>query len=229
MKRLGGGGGQRWRSGGGQWWGMEGGAVLSRVPRVNYATAERVTCLFLFVCCCCCCWRSDSVMVVLESPGPLSTGVGLVDPPSSPESPPSSAIPVITHSRTTMKLLPKRFINIHSWLSPICPKQLKEAMVQQLIITTYKLVSKDVSKTIYDFIYKASNRKTKLSLYLSYLSTINEYVYIRKYPSSKIKLSNIFSEMLILKEKKVIVKEINNEYSKNNHICPVNKDQNAEI
>ncbi|XP_024083684.1 uncharacterized protein LOC112127267 [Cimex lectularius] len=73
-------------------------------------------------------------MVVLESPQPaVSTGVGLLDPPNSPTIDSSnSAIPVLTHTRTTMKLLPKRFINIHSWLSPICPKQLKEAMVSLL-------------------------------------------------------------------------------------------------
>ncbi|KAK9504098.1 hypothetical protein O3M35_010515 [Rhynocoris fuscipes] len=69
-------------------------------------------------------------MVVLESPQPVvSTAVGLLDPPNTPDDSTASAIPVFTHTRTTMKLLPKRFINIHSWLSPICPKQLKEAMV----------------------------------------------------------------------------------------------------
>ncbi|CAB0015566.1 unnamed protein product, partial [Nesidiocoris tenuis] len=76
-------------------------------------------------------------MVVLEaSAGPqvLGAAVSLLDPsdPSSTNginvngsSPPSSMIPVITQTRTTMKLLPKRFINIHSWFSPICSKQLK--------------------------------------------------------------------------------------------------------
>ncbi|KAJ9594279.1 hypothetical protein L9F63_014284, partial [Diploptera punctata] len=32
------------------------------------------------------------------------------------------------NNRSSMKLLPKRFINIHQWLGPICAKQLKETL-----------------------------------------------------------------------------------------------------
>lgn len=28
-----------------------------------------------------------------------------------------------------LKMLPKRYINVHSWLSPICPKDLKMQLV----------------------------------------------------------------------------------------------------
>ena len=57
-------------------------------------------------------------MVVLETATPTSA-VGLVDPLES------------YSTRSSMKLLPKRFINIHQWLGPICAKQLKETLVSQ--------------------------------------------------------------------------------------------------
>ncbi|PSN48185.1 hypothetical protein C0J52_13861 [Blattella germanica] len=55
-------------------------------------------------------------MVVLETATPTSAAVGLVDPLDS------------YTNRSSMKLVPKRFINIHQWLGPICAKQLKETL-----------------------------------------------------------------------------------------------------
>jgi hypothetical protein len=33
-----------------------------------------------------------------------------------------------------MKLLPKRFINLHHWLGPLCAKELKEAVVSSFFL-----------------------------------------------------------------------------------------------
>jgi F0F1-type ATP synthase membrane subunit a len=57
-------------------------------------------------------------MVVLETASPTSA-IGLLDPLDS------------YNSRSSMKLLPKRFINVHQWLGPICAKQLKETLVSK--------------------------------------------------------------------------------------------------
>jgi len=62
-----------------------------------------------------------AIMVVLETATPTSA-IGLVDPLDS------------YSNRTSMKLLPKRFINIHQWLGPICAKQLKETLVSSVIL-----------------------------------------------------------------------------------------------
>jgi hypothetical protein len=55
-------------------------------------------------------------MVVLET-ATTTSAVGFVDPLDS------------YSNRSCMKLLPKRFINVHQWLGPICAKQLKETLV----------------------------------------------------------------------------------------------------
>jgi hypothetical protein len=59
-------------------------------------------------------------MVVLETASPTSA-VGLLDPLDS------------YSNRSSMKLLPKRFINVHQWLGPICAKQLKETLVSRIL------------------------------------------------------------------------------------------------
>lgn len=71
-------------------------------------------------------------MVVLENPtGSLAAAVGLLDPPSTPMIIDSTQTPS-HYPRSTMKILPKRFINLHQWLGPICAKQLKEVVVSGL-------------------------------------------------------------------------------------------------
>ena len=83
-------------------------------------------------------------MVVLESPTPdvASAAVGLLDP-SGPQIPLSVDTSTATGSAviledsptgrgsSSMKMVPKRYSNLHSWLSlaPVSGKQLKEAMV----------------------------------------------------------------------------------------------------
>lgn len=83
-------------------------------------------------------------MVVLESPTPdvASAAVGLLDP-SGPQIPLSVDTSTATGSAITlddsptgrgsssMKMVPKRYTNLHNWLSlgPVSAKQLKEAVV----------------------------------------------------------------------------------------------------
>lgn len=43
---------------------------------------------------------------------------------------PQTIVPQPPGHRSTMKLLPKRFINVHQWLGPLAAKQLKEAVVR---------------------------------------------------------------------------------------------------
>lgn len=60
-------------------------------------------------------------MVVLESP----TGASVA----------AAATPMVidsaTPARSSLKIVPKRFINLHSWLGPLAAKSLKEFMVGQ--------------------------------------------------------------------------------------------------
>lgn len=70
----------------------------------------------------CVCWAT---MVVLETATATPT-VGLLDPLDS------------YNNRSSMKLLPKRFINIHQWLGPICAKQLKETLVSSMMPCSYR-------------------------------------------------------------------------------------------
>lgn len=74
-------------------------------------------------------------MVVLESPGAsVAAAVGLLDPPVSTPMVVDSAVSTTpTTPRSTLKIVPKRFINLHSWLGPICAKSLKEFMVRVLV------------------------------------------------------------------------------------------------
>ncbi|KAK7583832.1 hypothetical protein V9T40_004795 [Parthenolecanium corni] len=83
-------------------------------------------------------------MVVLENPSPdvASAAVGLLDP-SGPQIPISvdanavtgSAVAVVDETSAcrvsaSMKMVPKRYTNLHNWLSlgPVSAKQLKEAV-----------------------------------------------------------------------------------------------------
>lgn len=74
-------------------------------------------------------------MVVLENPsGSTVAAVGLLDPPAPTPivvdtSAATTTPTATTYPRSTMKILPKRFINLHQWLGPICAKQLKEVVV----------------------------------------------------------------------------------------------------
>lgn len=100
------------------------------------------------------------VMVVLENPTPdlLATGVGLVQDaaattpltvdtsgavaPQHHQSSggggclsatypiPTTAAAAAAGQRHQLKMLPKRFINMHQWFNPIGVKQIKEAMVR---------------------------------------------------------------------------------------------------
>lgn len=85
-------------------------------------------------------------MVVLESPTDVaSAAVGLLDP-SGPQIPLSVDTSTATGSTVTldesptgrgsssMKMVPKRYTNLHNWLSlgPVSAKQLKEAVVNTL-------------------------------------------------------------------------------------------------
>lgn len=57
-------------------------------------------------------------MVVLQETGsPIQAPAALLDP--------------LDYRQTTtcLKMLPKRFINIHQWLGPLCPKELKAQIV----------------------------------------------------------------------------------------------------
>ncbi|CAH0393403.1 unnamed protein product [Bemisia tabaci] len=50
----------------------------------------------------------------------------------------ASAVSPVVSARSSMKILPKRFINLHQWLTPICPKQLKESLVKSgMVLGTY--------------------------------------------------------------------------------------------
>lgn len=61
-------------------------------------------------------------MVVLQEDGssPLQAPAALLDPLDYRQATPC------------LKMLPKRFINVHSWLSPICSKDLKIQLVSWL-------------------------------------------------------------------------------------------------
>lgn len=99
-----------------------------------------------------------AIMVVLENPtsDPLATGVGLVQDPAAttpltvdttgavaPQHHQmagsggglSATYPIPTTAAATgqrhqLKMVPKRFINMHQWFNPIGVKQIKEAMVR---------------------------------------------------------------------------------------------------
>lgn len=62
-------------------------------------------------------------MVVLDSidMSPLATGVGLLDPLDAN---------TYAQAATRLKMIPKRFINVHQWLGPICTKDLKAQLVR---------------------------------------------------------------------------------------------------
>lgn len=57
-------------------------------------------------------------MVVLQDSGsPIQAPAALLDPLDYRQTP------------TCLKMLPKRFINMHQWLGPVCPKELKAQLV----------------------------------------------------------------------------------------------------
>ncbi|XP_039296013.1 uncharacterized protein LOC120354053 isoform X1 [Nilaparvata lugens] len=68
-------------------------------------------------------------MVVLENLDELSRAQ---EPPVAAA--PQTIIPQLPGHRSTMKLLPKRFINIHQWLSPLSAKNLKESVVSVALL-----------------------------------------------------------------------------------------------
>lgn len=61
-------------------------------------------------------------MVVLQESGsPIQAPAALLDPLDYRQTP------------TCLKMLPKRFINVHQWLGPVCPKDLKAQLVSCLL------------------------------------------------------------------------------------------------
>ncbi|XP_060860542.1 uncharacterized protein LOC132937931 isoform X2 [Metopolophium dirhodum] len=108
-------------------------------------------------------------MVVLENPmpDPLATGVGLVQDAAAttpltvdttgavaPQHHQSSIggclsatypIPTtaaaVAGQRHHLKMVPKRFINMHQWFNPIGVKQIKEAMVSDVLYINQSLQS----------------------------------------------------------------------------------------
>ena len=101
-------------------------------------------------------------MVVLESPTPdvASAAVGLLDP-SGPQIPLSVDTSTATGSTLTlddsptgrassMKMVPKRYTNLHNWLSlgPVSAKQLKEAVVNISFIQYFFLMTEKAKRVI---------------------------------------------------------------------------------
>lgn len=72
------------------------------------------------------CYVYVNIMVVLES----SEDSERAPEPTAAAAPQTVIVPQPPGHRSTMKLLPKRFIGVHQWLSPIAAKQLKEAVVR---------------------------------------------------------------------------------------------------
>lgn len=61
---------------------------------------------------------SASEMVVLQESGsPIQAPAALLDPLDYRQTP------------TCLKMLPKRYISVHQWLGPVCPKELKAQLV----------------------------------------------------------------------------------------------------
>lgn len=61
-------------------------------------------------------------MVVLQESGsPIQAPAALLDPLDYRQTP------------TCLKMLPKRFINMHQWLGPVCPKELKAQLVSKTV------------------------------------------------------------------------------------------------
>lgn len=57
-------------------------------------------------------------MVVLQESGsPIQAPAALLDPLD------------YRQTATCLKMLPKRYINLHQWLGPVCPKELKAQLV----------------------------------------------------------------------------------------------------
>lgn len=47
----------------------------------------------------------------------------------SPIQAPAAALLDYQQAQTCLKMLPKRYINLHQWLGPVCPKELKAQLV----------------------------------------------------------------------------------------------------
>lgn len=62
--------------------------------------------------------ETENAMVVLQDSGsPIQAPAALLDPLDYRQTP------------TCLKMLPKRYINVHQWLGPVCPKELKAQLV----------------------------------------------------------------------------------------------------
>ena len=78
-------------------------------------------------------------MVVLEASAPLAHAA--TGPQDQPDPMESLRCGYAQSSPSPMKMVSKRFINIHQWLGPVCAKQLKEAVVSgtPVPVTRYPL------------------------------------------------------------------------------------------
>lgn len=80
---------------------------------------------------------TDLKMVVLDAGSPPSALPGSALAPMAAASDPTDPMDTLRcgyaqSSPSPMKIVSKRFINIHQWLGPVCAKQLKEAVVSGL-------------------------------------------------------------------------------------------------
>lgn len=65
-------------------------------------------------------------MVVLQESGsPIQAPAALLDPMDYRQTP------------TCLKMVPKRYINLHQWLGPVCPKELKSQLVSYLFLNVH--------------------------------------------------------------------------------------------
>lgn len=97
-------------------------------------------------------------MVVLQDSGsPIQAPAALLDPLDYRQTP------------TCLKMLPKRYINVHQWLGPVCPKELKAQLVSHrnlLMNILYRHISRHpMVKSNYLCMYE----KLKNSLKVEYL------------------------------------------------------------
>lgn len=65
--------------------------------------------------------KVHNMVVLQDNTSPVQAPCPLLDP-----------LEAYRQSATCMKLLPKRFISLHQWLGPLCPKELKAQLVSDL-------------------------------------------------------------------------------------------------
>lgn len=79
-------------------------------------------------------------MVVLQESGsPIQAPAALLDPLDYRQTP------------TCLKMLPKRYINLHQWLSPVCPKDLKAQLVSVFHNFKFNKIYLLISLYIFEF------------------------------------------------------------------------------